>query len=325
MSAWPINWRALVAEAIRRRKSEGLTQRSLAALAGVSAPTVNAFEQGAINLRFERIVAILEALGLFVLPGRSDDLATFIETARARWRDLVDELPENDPSRQPHGHSEQAYAIDVPDGDLPSLQALRRLLAEAPRAQGWSPFRLPLKQPVKPAIREGVVEYWLGKTASDRGFSDAAHSDFWQVSRQAQAYLQRGLQEDGADFEPGLIFDVALPVTRTAEVLRHAVWLANQIKADGTVQIRFAARYTGLAGRELLAWSRPALRDLISDRHRARADSVDLTYTTSLSALEANLPKIVHDALRPLYERFDGFVLPFHVVETIVRTTASTA
>jgi len=319
MNAWPIDWCALVAEAIRRRKSEGLTQRSLAALAGVSAPTVNAFEQGAINLRFERIVAILEALGLFVLPGRSDDLATFIENARARWRELVDELPAEDPSRQPHGHSEQAYAIDLPDQDLPSLQELRRLLAQAPRTSGWSPFWLPPKQSVKPAIRDGVVECWLSKIASDQGFSDAAHSDFWQVSRRAQAYLQRGLQEDGADFEPGLIFDMALPVTRTAEMLRHAVWLANQFEADDTVQIRFAARYTGLAGRELLAWSRPALRDLVRDRHRARADSVDLTYNASLSALKQNLPEIVHDALRPLYERFDGFVLPFRVVETVNR------
>jgi transcriptional regulator with XRE-family HTH domain len=94
MSEWPIDWRALVTEAIRRRKNEGLTQRSLAALAGVSVPTVNAFEQGEINLRFERIVAILDTLGLFTQAARSDDLQSLIHTARHRWQELIEPLPE---------------------------------------------------------------------------------------------------------------------------------------------------------------------------------------------------------------------------------------
>ena len=38
MTDWPIDWHATVDEAIRRRKEEGLSQRSLAALAGVSLP-----------------------------------------------------------------------------------------------------------------------------------------------------------------------------------------------------------------------------------------------------------------------------------------------
>lgn len=77
MTGLPIDWRQVVDEAIRRRKADGLTQRDLAALAGVSLPTVNQFEQGEINLRFERVVAILDAVGLFVQPGRSDSLQSF--------------------------------------------------------------------------------------------------------------------------------------------------------------------------------------------------------------------------------------------------------
>ena len=36
----PLNWDALVAEALRRRKAERLTQREHAALANVSVPTI---------------------------------------------------------------------------------------------------------------------------------------------------------------------------------------------------------------------------------------------------------------------------------------------
>lgn len=44
--SYVLNWDALVDEAVRRRKTEGLTQVQLAALAGVSAPTIISFEKG---------------------------------------------------------------------------------------------------------------------------------------------------------------------------------------------------------------------------------------------------------------------------------------
>ena len=47
---------------------------------------------------------------------------------------------------------------------------------------------------------------------------------------------------------------------RTAEVLRHAAWLARQLGADAQGAIRFAGRYTGLAVRELISCAKPGLR-----------------------------------------------------------------
>ena len=59
-----INWPALVAEAIRRRKAEGLSQRDLAALAGVSLPTVVKFEKASGEIIVAKALAILAVLGL---------------------------------------------------------------------------------------------------------------------------------------------------------------------------------------------------------------------------------------------------------------------
>ena len=59
-----LNWQSLVEEAIKRRKEQRLTQEQLAVLAGVSKPTLNAFEQGKINITLENAIKILRALGM---------------------------------------------------------------------------------------------------------------------------------------------------------------------------------------------------------------------------------------------------------------------
>ena len=59
-----LNWNALVAEAIRRRKEQRLTQKQLAVLVGLSTPTVNGFEQGKLTLTLESALKILKSLGL---------------------------------------------------------------------------------------------------------------------------------------------------------------------------------------------------------------------------------------------------------------------
>ena len=64
-----LNWTELVREAIAVRKQEGLTQRDLAALAGVTQPTIVKFEKGSTSIRVDSALAILRALGL---AGRED-------------------------------------------------------------------------------------------------------------------------------------------------------------------------------------------------------------------------------------------------------------
>ncbi len=59
-----LNWPDLVKEAIKRRKSQRLTQEALAILADVSKPTLNSFEQGKTTLTLASILKILHTLGL---------------------------------------------------------------------------------------------------------------------------------------------------------------------------------------------------------------------------------------------------------------------
>lgn len=314
MTEWPIDWRAVVDEAVRRRKREGLSQRTLAELAGVSAPTVNSFEQGDINLRFAGIVAILRVLGMFVHAGDADALASFVYDARRRWEELIAPLPDDHASRQPLGFSEQAYALGgvAPVG---SLKQLRDLLSGLPATSGWSPFWVPARQAIRPTVGGGQVECWLGLPDADRLFNDPAHSDFWRVRKDGFAYLHRGFQEDGPDnLEPGTIFDITLPIWRTAEVLIHASNLARALHGSGETTVHFRASYSGLEGRELLSWAKPRGRLGSDGRYRARSTRVDLEVLTDVDKIDTELDVVIEGVLTPLYERFDGFELPEELV-----------
>lgn len=59
-----LNWQEIIKEAVTRRKQQGLTQKQLAVLAGVSGPTVNSFEQGKSSITLESAFKILRCLGM---------------------------------------------------------------------------------------------------------------------------------------------------------------------------------------------------------------------------------------------------------------------
>lgn len=307
MTEWPLDWQGLVDEAVRRRKEEGHTQKSLAALAGVSVPTVNAFEQGDIKLRLEKVFHILEALGMVVLPSAPGSFAAFVRAARQRWSQLVAPLPAGHPSRQPLGRVSYAYEIAGTDSDL-SLGSLRTILSGLPDTSGWPPFWAPHKEGMRPVIRDGLIECWIGNPDADRFLTDAASSDFWQVTSDLKAYLQRGFPEDGtANLAPGTIFDVALPVWRTAELFSQILHLAKALELNPDRRLRFECRYEGLGGRELISWAAPLRRGVLHEGMRSRTANISLTAELSLAGLTSNFHNVVHETLAPLYQLFDGF------------------
>jgi len=59
-----LDWKSLVEEAVRRRKEQKLTQKKLAVLAGVSGPTVNAFEQQKTSITLDSALKIFRCLGM---------------------------------------------------------------------------------------------------------------------------------------------------------------------------------------------------------------------------------------------------------------------
>lgn len=241
----PLDWSALVEEAVRRRKAEGLSQRALAALAGVSAPTVIAFERGDIRLRFERVAAILDALGLFVAPRAPDRLQSFVRAARARFDARIASLPTEHPSRMLQGYYEWAYAIEGADPAV-SISALRVLLGIIPKASGWTPFWVPTRMGLRPTAIEGALECWLGSPDVEQMYDGPGADDFWRYASDGRGYLRRGLVE--RDFgEENAVSAYAL------SVIRHAAAMARALGGDEKTTIRITLSIGGGAELRVIA------------------------------------------------------------------------
>ena len=311
MNGPALDWRAIVEEAVGRRKRESLTQRDLAALAGVSPPTVVGFERGDTRLRMDKVFTILSALGMLAETGSASSQKSFVHAAYRRWNELIAPLEEDDPARLPFGRV--TYDYDLGRNATPvSLKDLLPLLREAGQGEtGWPPFWVATRDRIRPYTRDGVIECWQGVPEPDRS-KDPSQADFWRVSPTGQAYLSRGLDEDGI-LSPGSILDVALPVWRTAEVLMHAERLIDRWpgKVD---RIAFSLRYAGLAGRELASWAKPNRRYLPPGQWRSRVDDVTSTQTFDVVRLRDDLSHVLSALLGPVYARFDGYVAPEELI-----------
>jgi transcriptional regulator with XRE-family HTH domain len=303
-----VNWTALVAEAIRRRKAEGLTQKALAALAGVSAPTLIDFERGETTLSLGKAFDILRVLGLLAEPSGMDARENFVREAYARWRTLTEKRSERSPARFPDG----SYRIDYSlSGDLKRVdphQLLDLLPQAVPHHTGWPPFWVPTRPEIAPREVDGVIECWLApeETGIERLGQASAHYDFWRAAPTGHMFLIRGYQEDEQEtFPPGTLFDTTLAIWRLGEALIHAARLARLMAKNlDSVTLDFRAIYSGLKGRELRSWANPLGGLLTVEGQRGRSDEAVLEISMPAAAIESALDDYVLALTAPLYERF---------------------
>lgn len=303
----PLNWPELVAEAIRRRKEEKLTQKEHAALASVSIPTIVSFDRGEPTLSLGKAFDILRVVGLVEEPSQEGAQGAFVQEAFARWRELTNALSKDSPGRFPDGWFRIDYALE---GDLKpvELHHFEDMLRKAQRRNtGWPLFLFLTRPEVVPREVDGVIECWLkpADAGVDRPFGDAAHCDFWRAAPTGRAVIMRGYQEDVQDtFAPRTIFDTTLPTWRLGEALLHAEALAGQLAEDkNKVNVRLRVLYTGLSGRVLRAWASP-MTDLFMEGGAARSDEAMLETVVPVKEIQSNLATYLHPLIASLFERF---------------------
>ncbi|MBK1623102.1 helix-turn-helix domain-containing protein [Afifella marina] len=325
----PLAWQRYVEEALRRRKAEGLTQKDHSALAGVSHPTMAAFERGETTLTLAKALDILRVVGLVDEPAERDTQARFVRDAFERWRNLVAPLPDDSPARFPNGWYRFDYWLEG-DFKTPELAAFERILGKAVvRKTGWPPFWLPTREAIQPHEVDGLIECWLAPQGEEveRGFNDPAHCDFWRGAPSGRMFLIRGYQEDGEEtFPAGTILDTTLPLWRMGEVLLHAEKLASLLHrdADAAVTIHFRAMFTGLRGRVLRSWANP-LSDLLLEGYAARSDEAVLEAKFPADGVESRLAEFLLPLLTSLYDRFGVAGLSLNRVEAEVQRLLNSA
>jgi transcriptional regulator with XRE-family HTH domain len=314
----PFNWSHLVAEAIRRRKAEKLTQREHAALASVSIPTIVAFDRGERTLTLAKAFDILRVVGLIEEPSKEGAQEVFVQQAFMRWQELTATLPKGSPGRFPNGWYRIDYALE---GDLKNaeLHQFREMLERSViHHTGWPLFLFLTRHEFSPYEIDEVIECWLkpeGAGAS-RALGDAAHCDFWRAAPTGRTFAIRGYEEDGQDtFAPRTIFDTTLPTWRLGEALLHAESLAGFLAEDkNKTRVRLRVLYTGLSGRILRAWANP-MADLLFEGGAARSDEAMLETIVPVQEIGTQLGKHLHPLIASLFQRFGVTGLTIERVE----------
>ena len=302
----PIDWRNLVEETRRRRKADGLTQREHAALAGVSVPTLAAFDRGDQTLTLAKAFAILRVVGLVLEKPTDGSQNAFAQETFKRWQSLIAHLPLDAPGRFPHGYFRIDYGLEGDVRQVPLYEYEHMLRQAVTHHTGWPVFLFLERQELAPEEIGGAIECWLAKPGVERLFVDAAHSDFWCAVPEGRLWMIRGYQEDGQDtFPPGTIFDTTLPIWRLGEALLHAEKLAAMLRKNdsASVTVKFRAVFTGLTGRVLRSWANP-LGDLWLEGHAARSDEAVLETVVPAEKITEHLGEYLHPMIASLYERF---------------------
>lgn len=309
-SVVPLEWRAIVDEALRRRKAERLTQREHAALAGVSIPTIAAFDRGENTLTLAKAFDILRVVGLLNEPEPAGAQERFIREAFERWQFLTSSLPPDSPARFPNGWYRLDYWLE---GDLKSVSMtdFETIMRDSQtRHSGWPVFLIMTRPELAPKEVDSVLECWLppeGEGYPERVFgNDPAHCDFWRAAPNGRLFLIRGYQEDGQEtFPPGTLMDTTLPIWRLGETLLHAERLASLMRANDDVEImvHFRALYTGLSGRVLKSWANPMI-DMFVEGYAARSDEVLLETIVPATGITENLAEHLFPMITDIFERF---------------------
>jgi hypothetical protein len=234
--------------------------------------------------------------------------------AVARERNV--QLPE-------HGSWEVALLLI---GQVPPHTAnqefLNLLKASNPNYTGWFIWldrRGFTDEMARPYPFQGVWEAFI--VSLDSGLSDEI--DFMRLDPKGRLYLRQALQDDVSGGSGGpapmQVLDFNLPVIRTAETIDLGIRFAKSMGcAAEETQLAFAFRWTKLRGRRLTSWANPR-RSPPPMRSAAYQDEVLAFVNVPLDTPLSALGNYVYQAVQPLFEIFDGFVLSRNDVEDLTR------
>ena len=149
------------------------------------------------------------------------------------------------------------------------------------------------------------------------------HSEFDIMSPRGDFFTERLMQDDLREgmTTPGLHLDPMLMIFRVTEVFAVGLAIAKATGWNGGDNAGFAFRWTGLAGRSLVAWAKPFEWETgaYGTAHDALADAyVAVPVDTPVTSLAPHVSR----AVGPLFAKFDGYEPASNLIETCVRMLA---
>lgn len=217
----------------------------------------------------------------------------------SKWKEKVNNhYGDVDSSPYQHGYWTCAYQIEE-EFEEESLSELREVLREVKGTEsGWPPWNEVTHGDAY--VEDGCIECWI----VGHSMEGPAHTDFWRVSKDGRLFLLRGYESDDENknnYQPGKFLDFFLPIWRSTECLLHSKRLSEALSVPNS-PVKVTFEWTGLKGRELKSDRGVMLPNRISQQ-----SNVELSKRVIASEVRSNLPEIVQELNRPLYESFNFF------------------
>jgi transcriptional regulator with XRE-family HTH domain len=332
----PLNWEELVAETIRRRKHEGITQKDHAMMAGVSLSTLSDFDRGMTTLTLQKIIDILNVVGLVAAKRSSGQLMDFCERAEQRWYKLVQTLVKEHVALDPrkgrasdqtlahiYGAFTYTFKIIKDTSAKTDEKQLRDKLKVASNIKYTrdSPFYIYSNNPLlKPyPIHDNIVECWNKELEQD-----TSDHFFWWATTDGLFHYHKGYMEDNREKgSPGKVLYIDVAIAHAVEMILFAVRIGRvwSDKNDESIKIEMLLNYRGLVGRRLAAdeemiQSHVCKQDLFKSKITFDVECVSdgIEHRDSLIGL-------VYDLLSNLFQMFDFYkIRKEYIAHKIERT-----
>ncbi|MBR8186574.1 transcriptional regulator [Burkholderia ambifaria] len=213
------------------------------------------------------------------------------------------------------GYWEVAMYLDgpIPKQDFGRFVSL--IKSSNPEYTGWPVWLVSddfENQADHPNVIDGAWEALIA-------LSNGRHIDFERFGPEGNFYYLRALFDDSqlTDYspEPGAAFDYALPVYDCAEAIAVGLAFAKAMGcSEDNCTLEFAFRWSGLSGRELIAWY-DRRGGVISPSRTAQQDTITLFQSVPLSTPLSAIGGLLARSLQPLYALFKGFELGSKIIE----------
>jgi hypothetical protein len=243
----------------------------------------------------------------------ADLLERYLQESEQRYQQVLKERNIVSPKR---GTWETALIIqgEVPH-HAPNQEFLTLLSSSNPKYSGWSVWLDSRRfgESAHPRVMNGVWEALITE--------GVGYQDFMRLDPKGRFFLRRFLTDDVERTRnsppPLTALDFRIVLLRVAEALAVGVAFANAMGCSTeTTQLSFAFKWTKLNGRKLSSWSNLLLW---VPAYQAYQDEVSSHVNVPLSTPVSALSPYVSQAIKPLYEVFEGFTLGEDVVEDLTR------
>jgi len=221
------------------------------------------------------------------------------------------------PKPPEHGSWEVAMLIlgDVPKHSA-NQQFLNLLASNNPNFTGWPVWldsRNFRNESERPHVVNSAWEAFIPILDAEWNFID-----FMLFDPKGRFYLRRALEDDISQRAPAplKVLDFGLPIIRSAEAIAVGIAFAKGMRCDPEkTALGFAFQWSRLQGRTLGSWANRGRS--ISPGRISYQDEVEVFVNVPLNVPLSALSEYVIQAVRPLYEVFDGFSISKEVVEDL--------